>query len=147
MVADTSSHDIDYVEYAGSCLTRGEISTTCVLLLWRNGIKCKYMFMFSLKKIVCKGLNLANITFVGDTGWDGGCPGCSVSWRACHSDDTEHFPSRWCVSQERNPGSTQAQGDHQHLQETQDTLADCFLDWSGSQGCWEGKGEKWGNPL
>ena len=26
------------------------------LLVWRNDIKCKYMFMFSLKKIACEGL-------------------------------------------------------------------------------------------
>ena len=34
----------------GPCLTRGGISTTRVLSMWRNDIKCKYMFMFSLKK-------------------------------------------------------------------------------------------------
>ena len=49
-VQDISSHDIDYVERAGPCFTRGGISTNCVLSLWRNDIKCKYMFMFSLKK-------------------------------------------------------------------------------------------------
>ena len=30
----------------------------CVLLVWRNDIKCKYMFTFSLKKIARKGLTL-----------------------------------------------------------------------------------------
>ena len=37
---DISSHDIDYVVEAGPCLTRGGISTTCVLLVWRNDVKC-----------------------------------------------------------------------------------------------------------
>ena len=26
--------------------------------MWRDDIKCKYMFMFSLKKLACKGLNI-----------------------------------------------------------------------------------------
>ena len=32
------------------------ISATCVLLVWRNDIKCKYVFMFSLKNLARKGL-------------------------------------------------------------------------------------------
>ena len=28
--------------------------------MWRNDTKCKYMFMFPLKKLVCKGLNQQN---------------------------------------------------------------------------------------
>ena len=54
---DINSHDIDCVEKAGACLTRGWISTTCVLLVWKNGTKCKCMFMFPLKNLACKGLN------------------------------------------------------------------------------------------
>ena len=53
---DISSHDTDYVESAGPCLTQGGISITCVSLMWRNDIKCKYMFMLSLKKLARKGL-------------------------------------------------------------------------------------------
>ena len=53
---DISSHDIDYVEEAGPCLTWGGISTTCVLLVWRNDIKYKYML--SLKKVARKGLRV-----------------------------------------------------------------------------------------
>ena len=53
---DISSHDIDYVEQAGPCFTQEGISITCVLLMWRNDIKCKYMFMFSLKILARKGL-------------------------------------------------------------------------------------------
>ena len=34
-----------------SCLAWGRISTTCVLSMWRNDMKCKYMFLFLLKKI------------------------------------------------------------------------------------------------
>ena len=37
-------------------LTRGGISSTYVLLVWRNDIKCKYMFMFPLKNLARKGL-------------------------------------------------------------------------------------------
>ena len=50
MVADflapcfASSHDIDYVEWVGPCLIWARISTTCVISMWRNDIKCKYMF-------------------------------------------------------------------------------------------------------
>ena len=54
---DISSHDIDYVEEVGSSLIWGRISTTCVASMWRNDTKCKYMFMFPLKKIARKGLN------------------------------------------------------------------------------------------
>ena len=52
-----SSHDIDYVEEAGPCLTRGGISTACVLLVGRNDIKYEYMFMFFLKNLARKGLS------------------------------------------------------------------------------------------
>ena len=37
---DISSHDIYFVEYVGSCLTWGRISTTCVVSMWRNDTKC-----------------------------------------------------------------------------------------------------------
>ena len=51
--------------------------------------------------------------------------------RTCHTDDTEHFPLRWCVGQERHSGSAATQGDHQHLKEAEDTLTDCTLGWTG----------------
>ena len=34
-----------------SGLTWGRILTTCVISMWRNDIKCKYMFMFPLQKL------------------------------------------------------------------------------------------------
>ena len=36
------------VEQVGPCLTRGSITTNCVVSMWRNDIECKYMFMFPL---------------------------------------------------------------------------------------------------
>ena len=33
---DTSSHDIDYVEWVGPCINWGRISTTCVKAMWRS---------------------------------------------------------------------------------------------------------------
>ena len=48
-VARTSAA-IDYVEYVGPGLTWGRILSTCVMSMWSNDIKCKYMFMFRLKK-------------------------------------------------------------------------------------------------
>ena len=47
---------IDFIEYAGSCLIWGRISTTCIVPMWRNDTKCKYMFMFPLKNLARKGL-------------------------------------------------------------------------------------------
>ena len=51
-----SSHDIDYIEYVGPHLTCGGIVRTCVVSMWKNDIKCKYMFMFTLKNLACKGV-------------------------------------------------------------------------------------------
>ena len=51
-----SSHDIDYVEYVGPCLTWGRILSTCVISIWSNDIKCKYMFVFPLKNLARKEL-------------------------------------------------------------------------------------------
>ena len=58
---DISSHNIDYVEYAGPCLTWGRISTTCVISMCRNDIKCKYLFMFPWQSLPRKGL-IADLT-------------------------------------------------------------------------------------
>ena len=52
---DISIHDIDYLEYVGPGLTWGRISSTCVISMWSNDIKCKYMFMFPLKNLAHKG--------------------------------------------------------------------------------------------
>ena len=54
---DISSHDIDYVEQVGSCLNWERVSNTCVVSMWRNDTKCKYMFMFPLKILARKGIN------------------------------------------------------------------------------------------
>ena len=48
---DISSHDIEYVEYVGAGLTWGRIWSTCVISMWSNDIKCKYMFMFPLQNV------------------------------------------------------------------------------------------------
>ena len=53
---DISSHDIDYIEYVGPSLIWGKILSTCVKSMWRNDIKCKYMFMFPQKNLARKGL-------------------------------------------------------------------------------------------
>ena len=42
---DISSHDIDYVEYAGPGLTWERILSACVLSVWSNDIKCKYVYV------------------------------------------------------------------------------------------------------
>ena len=52
---DISSHDIDYVKYVGPGLTWGRILSTCVISMWSNDIKCKYMFMFRLENLARKG--------------------------------------------------------------------------------------------
>ena len=38
----------------------GRIFQLPVLSVWRNDIKCKYMFMFSLKNLACKGLTIGH---------------------------------------------------------------------------------------
>ena len=48
---DISSDDIDYVECASPGLTWGRILSTCVISMWSNDIKCKYMFMPPLKTL------------------------------------------------------------------------------------------------
>ena len=53
---DISSHDIDYVKSVGPGIIRGTISTIYGLLLWRNDMKCKYMFLFPLKNLARKEL-------------------------------------------------------------------------------------------
>ena len=53
---DISSHDIDYVEYVSPGLTWGRILSACVISMWSNDIKCKYMFMFPLENLSRKGL-------------------------------------------------------------------------------------------
>ena len=54
-VARTSAAMIltDYLEYVGPGLSRG---------IWSNDIKCKYMFMFSLENLACKGLRNRRLT-------------------------------------------------------------------------------------
>ena len=48
---DIGTHDIDNVEQRSPCLIRGRISTTCVMSMWRNDIKCKYIYTLPRKKI------------------------------------------------------------------------------------------------
>ena len=56
-----SSHNIDYIEYVGPSLTWGRILSTCVKSMWRNDIKCKYMFMLPVKNLACKGLKTRHV--------------------------------------------------------------------------------------
>ena len=48
----------DYTEYSivHNSIIWGRISTTCVVSMWRNDTKFRYMFMFPLKNLACKGL-------------------------------------------------------------------------------------------
>ena len=41
----------------GPCLIWGMISTTCVISMWRNDIKCKYMFYASSEKFSTQRVN------------------------------------------------------------------------------------------
>ena len=43
--------DIDYIEYVGPGLTWGRILSTCVISMWSNDIKYKYMFVFPLQNV------------------------------------------------------------------------------------------------
>ena len=61
---DISSHDIDYIEYVRPSLAWGRILSTCVISMWRNDIKCKFMFMFPLKNVARKGLKSINAIWV-----------------------------------------------------------------------------------
>ena len=58
---DISSHDIDYVEYVGHGLTWERILGTCVISMWSNDIKRKYMFMFPLQNLARKELIFAKM--------------------------------------------------------------------------------------
>ena len=58
---DISSHDIDYVEYVGPGLTWWRILSTCVISMWSNDIKCKYMFMFPLQNLARIELRYKNV--------------------------------------------------------------------------------------
>ena len=54
-----STHDIKYVEYGSSCITRGRIPTSCVMSVWRNDISCTHTVMFPMENAAHKGFNLA----------------------------------------------------------------------------------------
>ena len=51
-------HYIDYAEYRIPCLTRGRISTTCVVSLWTDDISCKYTFHVFYEKCSTKMVTL-----------------------------------------------------------------------------------------
>ena len=59
---DISSHDIDYVEYVGPDLAWGRILGTCVVSMWSNDIKCKYMFIFPLQNLARKELIISPVS-------------------------------------------------------------------------------------
>ena len=87
-------------------------------------------------------INVPFDIILGSAWGDGGGAGCPVTGRASHSDDTQHLPLRWCVRQECHSRRTQAQGDHQRLQETKDTLSHHLPERTGCQGCREVQGER-----
>ena len=45
-----------YSIYGGPYLIWGTVLSTCVILMWRDGIKCKDMFMYTLKDLTRKAL-------------------------------------------------------------------------------------------
>ena len=53
---DSSSNDIDYVEYVGPGLIWGRILSTCVISMWSNGMNCKYLAL-SLQNLALKRVN------------------------------------------------------------------------------------------
>ena len=55
-VTRTSAAMILTVEYVGPSITWGRILGTCVIWMWSNNIKCKYMFMFPLQNLARKEL-------------------------------------------------------------------------------------------
>ena len=57
-VTRTSEAMILTIEYVGPSLTWGSVLSTCVKSMWRNDIKCKYMFMFPQKNVASTGLIL-----------------------------------------------------------------------------------------
>ncbi len=75
---------------------------------------------------ISKYMNVQFDITLGSAWGDGGCSGCPVPGRASHSADTQHLPLRWSVGQERHSRCAQAQGDHQCLKETKDTLSHHF---------------------
>ena len=59
-VARPSAAMILTVKYASPGPLWGRIPITSVIM-WRNHIKCKYMFLFPLKNLACKGLRCCHV--------------------------------------------------------------------------------------
>ena len=53
---DINNHDIDWVKLLTPGLIPGMISIIYGMSVWRNDIKCKYMFLFPLKNLARKEL-------------------------------------------------------------------------------------------
>lgn len=126
---------------------QAQVNTNWITLSWYT-YKCIFQG-FGVFFFVCRKMtfymylqNLKKKTFAGSSWWNGGSPCRPVSGRTRHTDDTEHFPLRWCVRQERNPWCAPSEGNHQHLQETKNTISDCILDWTSCKRCRKGKGKK-----
>ena len=56
---DINGHDIDYVEYVGFGLTWKRILSTCVIPVWSNDMRYKYMIMFPLQNLAHKVNSMA----------------------------------------------------------------------------------------
>ena len=99
---DISSHDIDYVEKVGSCFIWGKISNTCVVSMWRNDTKCKYMLMFPLKNLACRGLSRMfaqmHSRFVTVLTWSNVSPNCCILYHWAVSTPSFHLVACWRIS-------------------------------------------------
>ena len=58
---DISSHDIDCVEHVAPGLTWVRFLSTCVVSMWSNDIKCKYMIMFRMQTLARKELSYGTL--------------------------------------------------------------------------------------
>ena len=94
---------------------------------------CVYM-------VLCSDLIWFDI--VGTTRGDGWCTCRSVVGRACYADDTEHFPLRRRVGQERNTWCSTFERNHQCLKETKNSIFDRLPSWSTNQRFWTSQGIK-----
>ena len=87
---DISSHNIDYVEYVSPGLTWERILSTCVISMWSNDIKCKYMFYVPSENLAHKGLSLTQRQIAVSPGWGNVINSCRVttgsfSWMKMHT--------------------------------------------------------------
>ena len=76
----------------------------------------------------------------GAAGRDGRGAGGAVARRAGDADDAQHVPLRRRVGEERDARRAAPQGDHQHLEEAEDAVAQRLPAGQGGEGRREGEG-------